>query len=100
MRTVGRVLARSESLWHVLMLSPPTHNLVVVGSSTTLPTSFEFLTYPQRVTEQQLLHDDCDVDVAQIGALSRLSPAERLAHMVDVVNTMQEIRDHSQAARS
>jgi len=52
------------------------------------------------VTSLESLEDERGVDAAQIRALLRLSPAERLAHMVEVVNTMQEIRDHAQAARS
>jgi hypothetical protein len=58
------------------------------------------LAYPGRVTEQRPLEDGRGVDVAHIRALLRLSPAQRLAHMVEVVNTMQAIRDHSRAARS
>lgn len=50
--------------------------------------------------EFEPLEDERGVDVAQIRALLRLSPAERLAHMVEVVNTMQAIRNHAQAARS
>ena len=50
--------------------------------------------------EFETLEDERGVDVAQIRALLRLSPAERLAHMVEVVNTMQAIRNHAQAARS
>jgi hypothetical protein len=52
------------------------------------------------VTAIEPLEDERGVDVAQMKALLRLSPAERLAHMVEVVNTMQGIRDHAQAARS
>jgi hypothetical protein len=52
------------------------------------------------VNEQQVVEDERGVDVAQIRALLKLSPAERLAHMVDVVNTMQAISDHAQAVRS
>jgi len=51
------------------------------------------------MSEQQALEDERGVDVAQIRALLKLTPAERLAHMVEVVNTMQAIRDHAQAAR-
>jgi hypothetical protein len=39
-RVVGRVMFRGEPSWHPLALSPPTHNLVVVGSSPTRPTMF------------------------------------------------------------
>jgi len=52
------------------------------------------------VTTLESLEDERGVDVAQIRALLRLSPAERLAHMVDVVNKLQAMRDHAQAARS
>jgi len=46
------------------------------------------------------LEDERGVDVAAIRALLRLSPAERLDHMVAVVNAMQAIRDHARAACS
>lgn len=77
-----------------------THSRVVVGSSPTGPTSSKFLAYPYAVTTLESLEDERGVDVAQIRALLKLSPAERLAHMVEVVNTLQAIRDHAQAARS
>jgi hypothetical protein len=50
--------------------------------------------------EQQPLEDERGVDIAQIRALLRLTPAERCAHMVEVTNAMLEIRAHAQAARS
>jgi len=77
-----------------------THSRVVVGSSPTGSTSSRFLAYPYAVTTFESLEDERGVDVAQIRALLQLSPAERLAHMVEVVNTLQAIRDHAQAARS
>ncbi|MBU6244163.1 MAG: hypothetical protein KGP12_03005 [Actinomycetales bacterium] len=49
---------------------------------------------------QQPLEDERGVDVAQIRALLKLTPAERLEHMVEVVNSMQSMRDHAKASRS
>lgn len=47
-----------------------------------------------------VIEDERGVDVAQIRALLRLTPAERLAHMVDVANTLRALADHAQRKRS
>jgi len=45
------------------------------------------------------LEDERGVDVARIRALLKLTPAERVAHMVQVVNTLRVIASQAQAAR-
>ena len=45
------------------------------------------------------LEDERGVDVARIRELLAMTPAERVAHMVAVVNAMQSIRDTAKAAR-
>lgn len=47
-----------------------------------------------------VIEDARGVDIAQIKARLRLSPAERVAHMVDVANTMRAIANHARRARS
>lgn len=46
------------------------------------------------------LEDDRGVDVAHIRSLLALTPAQRLAHMVDVVATMRSLTEHAKAARA
>jgi len=46
-----------------------------------------------------VIEDERGVDVAQIKALLRLTPAERVAHMVEVANTMRAIADHARQSR-
>ena len=55
--------------------------------------------YPWPVTKRPVLEDERGVDVARIRDLLRLTPAERVAHMVQVVNTLRAIASHAQAAR-
>lgn len=45
------------------------------------------------------LEDDRGVDVARIRELLRLTPAERVSHMVQVVNTLRSIASRAQEAR-
>lgn len=42
------------------------------------------------------IEDVRGVDIALIRALLRLTPAERLAHMVDVANTLRALTDRAQ----
>jgi hypothetical protein len=42
-----------------------------------------------------VIEDERGVDVAQIAALLRLSPAERVAHLVEVVTAMRAITEHA-----
>jgi len=44
------------------------------------------------------IEDDRGVDTAQIRALLRMSPTERVAHMVNVANTMRALADHAARA--
>ena len=46
-----------------------------------------------------VLEDERGVDAAHIRELLKLTPAERVAHMVQVVNTLKVIASHAQAAR-
>ena len=55
--------------------------------------------YPWPVAYMPVLEDERGVDVARILDLLRLTPAERVAHMVQVVNTLRAIASHAQAAR-
>ena len=45
------------------------------------------------------LEDERGVDAAHIRALLRLTPAERLAHMIAVSSTMRSLAEHAKAAR-
>ena len=45
------------------------------------------------------LDDERGVDVARIRELLALTPAQRVAHMVEVVNVLRAVRDRAQAAR-
>lgn len=65
-----------------------------------LPTDVDTLLSPSCVVEPVPLEVERGVDVAAIRALLRLSPAERVDHMVEVVKAIQAIRDHARAARS
>jgi len=51
------------------------------------------------VATRLVLEDERGVDVARIRDLVRLTPAERVAHMVELVNTLRAIASHAQAAR-
>jgi hypothetical protein len=46
-----------------------------------------------------LVEDQRGVDVAQIRALLRLTPAERIAHMIAVATAMRALAEHARAAR-
>lgn len=46
------------------------------------------------------LEDNRGVDVAHIRSLLDLTPAQRLAHMVDVVTTMRSLAEHAKTARA
>ena len=46
------------------------------------------------------IEDERGVDIAQIHELLAMTPAERLARMVDVVNRMRAMTDHAQQAGS
>jgi hypothetical protein len=50
--------------------------------------------------EPEKLEDDRGVDVAHIPSLLALTPAQRLAHMVDVVTTMRSLAEHAKSARA
>lgn len=52
------------------------------------------------VSEPVKLDDDRGVDVAHIRSLLALTPAQRLAHMIDVVATMRSLTEHDKAARA
>lgn len=45
------------------------------------------------------LEDKRGVDVARIRELLALTPAQRVAHMVEVVNALVAVRDRARAAR-
>jgi len=45
------------------------------------------------------IEDERGVDIAQIQELLAMTPAERLARMVDVVHRMRAMTDHAQQAR-
>ena len=59
--------------------------------------------YPGRVMPSReswpTLEDERGVDVARIRELLAMTPAERVARMVAVVNAMQSIRDSAKTAR-
>ena len=44
------------------------------------------------------IYDQRGVDVAQIRELLALTPAQRVAHMVHVVNTLRGIANHAKSA--
>lgn len=52
------------------------------------------------MSEPVKLDDDRGVDVAHIRSLLALTPAQRLAHMIDVVATMRSLTEHDKAARA
>jgi hypothetical protein len=45
------------------------------------------------------VEDERGVDIVRIHELLALKPAERVAHMVQVANTMRSIADHAKSAR-
>ena len=45
------------------------------------------------------IYDQRGVDVAQIRELLALTPAQRVEHMVHVVNTLRGIANHAKSAR-
>ncbi len=45
------------------------------------------------------VEDHRGVDVAQIRVLLRMSPAQRLNHMLEVAQKLRAIADHAQRAR-
>jgi hypothetical protein len=45
------------------------------------------------------LEDERGVDVARIRELLAMTPAERVAHMVQVVNVMRAMTERAEAAR-
>ena len=45
------------------------------------------------------IEDERGVDIAQIQELLAMTPAERLARMVDVVHRMRAMTDHAQQGR-
>ena len=49
--------------------------------------------------DQSDLEDEIGVDIALMRELLKLTPAQRVERMVDLVNTMQEIQAHAKAAR-
>ena len=49
--------------------------------------------------EAESLEDERGVDVARIRELLAMTPAERVAHMVEVVNVMRSIADRAEASR-
>ena len=49
--------------------------------------------------DQSDLEDESGVDIALMQELLKLTPAQRVERMVDLVNTMQEIQAHAKAAR-
>jgi hypothetical protein len=51
------------------------------------------------VIDQSDLEDESGVDIAIMRELLKLTPAQRVERMVDLVNTMQEIQAHAKAAR-
>jgi hypothetical protein len=51
------------------------------------------------VIDQSDLEDESGVDIALMRELLKLTPAQRVERMVDLVNTMQEIQAHAKAAR-
>jgi hypothetical protein len=51
------------------------------------------------VNEVASVEDERGVDVARIRELLGMTPAERVAHMVEVVNTMRAIVERAEAAR-
>ena len=52
------------------------------------------------MSQEASLEDARGVDVARIRELLAMTPAQRVEHMVDVINTMLAISQHAQAARN
>jgi len=51
------------------------------------------------VIDQPDLEDERGVDVALMRELLKLTPAQRVERMVNIVKTMQDIQAHAKAAR-
>jgi len=49
------------------------------------------------VIDQSDLEDERGVDIALMRELLKLTPAQRVERMVDLVNTMQEIQAHAKS---
>lgn len=56
--------------------------------------------YPCGMSTEAYLEDARGVDVARIRELLAMTPAQRVEHMVEVINTMLAVSQHAQAARN
>jgi len=52
------------------------------------------------MSQEASLEDARGVDVARIRELLAMTPAQRVEHMVEVINAMLAISQHAQAARN
>ena len=52
------------------------------------------------MSQEASLEDERGVDVARIHELLAMTPAQRVEHMVEVINTMLAISQHAQEARN